>query len=296
MTKTKIEWATDVWNPTVGCTKVSQGCKNCYAERMFNRFHPEKRFTDVELFPLKLDLPLHWKKPRRIFVDSMSDLFHKDVPIQFIEKVFAICRIAEEHNFIILTKRPERMFELLNSFSFWVLVSSWVAVYSENGPKVIATPDNVWLGVSVEDQKTADVRIPLLLQVPAAVRFVSVEPMLGKIDLSTWMNRCSYYCDHGDMYPEGHRPERSFIDWVICGGESGPGARPMQLEWAESLLDQCLAANVPFFFKQWGEYYPAQRVINGKQVTEMIRVGKKLSGRILLGRTWDGYPGVNSEA
>lgn len=242
MTKTKIEWATDVWNPTVGCTKLSTGCKNCYAERIFNRFHPDEKFSEVRCYPERLDQPLHWKKPRRVFVDSMSDLFHEDVPIEFIEKVFAICRIAEEHTFIVLTKRPKRMFELLNSFSFWVLVSSWVAVYAENGPKVIATPDNVWLGVSVEDQKTADERIPLLLQTPASVRLVSVEPMLGPMMIDTYLGDLPED-DDGAPYP-------GKIDWVICGCESGPGSRPMKMSWAADLKHQCVFNGVPFFFKQ----------------------------------------------
>jgi protein gp37 len=270
MTKTKIEWATDVWNPTVGCTKVSSGCKNCYAERIFNRFHrwpvypPYEKFSQVKCYPERLDQPLHWRRSRRVFVDSMSDLFHTDVPIEFIEKIFAICRIAEEHTFIILTKRPERMFELLNSFSFWVLVSSWVAVYAENGPKVSSIPDNIWLGVSVEDQKTADERIPLLLQTPAALRFVSVEPMLGKIDIWQYLG--------SERNPIGERFNNKGLDWVICGCESGSGARPMKMSWAADLKHQCVFGGVPFFFKQ-----------------AMIK-GKLVKMPELDGKIWDELP------
>src|SRR4030042_3576065 len=165
MGKSKIEWTDYVWNPTVGCTKVSSGCKNCYSERMFERFHPGEKFSDVKCLVERLDQPLFWKKPSRIFVDSMSDLFHEKVPSTFIDQVFWIMMMAPIHTFIILTKRPKRMMEWINKD------------YQNPLP-------NVWLLVSVEDQPSADERIPWLLRTPAAVRGVSVEPMLGPIDLS----------------------------------------------------------------------------------------------------------------
>lgn len=242
MAKTKIEWATDVWNPTVGCTKVSEGCRNCYAERMFERFHPGQKFSEVQWFAERLEQPLHWKEPRRIFVDSMSDLFHVKIPHHFISQVFWIMEMAPLHTFMILTKRPKRMYEWIRD------------CYPTSLP-------NVWLGVSVEDQKTADERIPLLLQTPAAVRFVSVEPMLGRIDLwklATCEETFGSLYDHRGTYPfyqELGWPNKSIkihdgIDWVICGCETGPYRRPMELDWARSLRDQCQEAGVPFFLKQ----------------------------------------------
>ncbi len=273
MAKTKIEWADRVWNPVTGCTKVSEGCRYCYADRYWHRFHQDVKFSQVQMRPEKLEEPLHWKKPARIFVDSMGDLFHEDVSIEFIEKIFAICRIAEEHTFIILTKRPKRMYELLNSFSFWVLVSSWVAVYAENGPHVKTIPNNVWLGVSVEDQKTADERIPILLKTPAAVRFVNVEPMLGPINLDGEKSDDLHALGCGDKYCTcGDRG----IDWVICGCESGPKSRPMSMLWPRSLRDQCQDAGVPFFFKQ--------SMFGGKLVKM-----PELDGKI-----WDEIPEIRS--
>jgi len=220
MTKTKIEWATDVWNPTVGCTKVSAGCKNCYAERMFERFHPGQKFSIMHIFYGKWGDPLHWKKPRRVFVDSMSDLFHKAIPTDFIIKVWLTMEKASQHTFMILTKRPKRLYEFISN-------TSW-------GQHPLS---NVWLGVTAEDQATADERIPLLFQTPAAVRFVSVEPMLGPVDL-TWIN----YKDKTFNL--------DLANWVIVGCESGPAARPMQMDWVRNLRDQCVAAGVPFFLKQ----------------------------------------------
>jgi len=229
----KIEWTESTWNPVTGCTKISDGCKNCYAERMAlrlkaagspnyaNGFH-------VTLHEHALEIPLCWKRPRAIFVNSMSDLFHKNVPFDFISKVFDVMRRASQHRFQILTKRSERLLEL-NSRLSW--------------------PENVWMGVTVENAdytfRTEDLR-----QTGAAVKFISFEPLLGPIP---------------DIDLEG-------IDWVIVGGESGPKARPMKPQWAADIRDQCLAANVPFFFKQWGG------------------VNKKKAGRTLDGSTWDQMP------
>lgn len=245
-----IEWTDSTWNPTTGCTKVSQGCKNCYAETWANRRmgewakDPNRKFTDIMLHPEKLEIPLHWKKPRRIFVDSMSDLFHEDVPSKFIIKVFGIMALLSRHTFQVLTKRPERLLEIAVAF-----------------PGLTDWP-NIWLGISCEDQKTADERIPILLETPAAVRWISAEPLLGEM-LLPLISSARF---------------GSPIDWVVVGGESGQKARPMQADWARSLRDQCRRAGVPFFFKQWGEWR------DGK------RLGKSRAGNLLDGRAWNEYP------
>ncbi len=233
MADSSIEWTDKVWNPVVGCTRVSAGCERCYAERLAHRLelmgqpqyagltrklpNGDVRWTGkVVCLPERLDIPVQWRKPARIFVNSMSDLFHEDVPDEFIGQVFWTMRQAHWHTFQILTKRPARMRAMMASFP----------------PEVRAT-DNVWLGVSVEDQRAADERIPLLLQTLAAVRFLSCEPLLGPVNLDMTYGGI----DHG-------------INWVIAGGESGPGYRSMDLAWIRSLRDQCQAANVPFFAKQ----------------------------------------------
>lgn len=276
---TSIEWADKVWNPVTGCTKVSEGCRNCYAERIAKRFWGDREFGQVQCHPERLSEPGKWRKPQRIFVDSMSDLFHPDVPDEFIHEVFLNMIDNLLHTFIVLTKRPERM-----------------AKYLKNASKQAV--QNIWLGVSVENQKAADERIPLLLQTPAAVRFVSVEPMLGEIDLGNFL--CA---DYRHKLTLGN-----YLDWVICGGETGPGARPMQPDWVRSLRDQCQAANVPFFFKGWGEYldidtaiergflssydrkYKPYARISGSAMP-FVRVSKKIAGRLLDGREWNLVPG-----
>lgn len=284
--KTKIEWATDQWNPVTGCTKVSQGCKQCYAERMWPRlasprYQPNiytgRAFTDVKCHPEKLDIPLRWTKPRRVFVNSMSDLFHESVPDSFIIDVFNIMYEAKQHTFQVLTKRPERMRDFL-------IGTSGCGMGGELMP-------NVWFGVSVEDQATADERIPILLQIPAAVRWISAEPLLGQIDLIEAMGMC----EPGARY-------NGWVDlhWVVAGGESGPKARPMHPDWARSLRDQCEAAGVAYFFKQWGEWVPMMGHVQGAPVRGakfvhadgiiMGRARKKAAGRMLDGRTWDEYP------
>lgn len=233
----KIEWTEATWNPTTGCTKVSLGCDNCYAERIVNRFKGKGAFDKVELSEPKLLAPLKWRKPRRIFVNSMSDLFHDDVPNDFIAKVFAVMALAPQHTFQLLTKRHGRMRSLLSSPDFQVHVA--LSAISLHGV-VLSGPwplRNVWLGVSVEDQKWAGIRIPALIDTPAAVRWLSCEPLLGPIDL----NRTDK-----DALVDGG------IDWVVAGGESGPAARVMELDWAQSLVDQCRHAHVPVFVKQLG--------------------------------------------
>ena len=254
---TRIEWADAVWNCVTGCSKVSAGCKHCYAERMAQRFagrngYPADEPFRVTLHPDKLDLPLHWKKPRKIFVNSMSDLFHSEVPDEFIRMVWDVMRSEDsrQHTFQILTERPARMMELLQRWD-WNLRD----IYDQR------PLPNVWLGVSVENQQTADERIPLLLQTPAAVRFVSAEPLLGPInleDVAFDRERAEaarrkaggvgspYPLDEWRLFINRDR----CLDWVIAGGESGPGARPMEIEWARSLRDQCAAAGAAFFMKQ----------------------------------------------
>lgn len=235
----KIEWTEATWNPVTGCSKVSPGCAHCYAEAFAERFrgvpgHPYEQGFDVKLWPQRLELPLRWAKPRRIFVNSMSDLFHPDVPDEFIENVFDTMSRAEHHQFQVLTKRPERACKMIGRLPW---------------------PQNVWMGVSVENQHWT-VRIDALRKVPAAVRFLSCEPLLGSLQL-----------------------DLAGVDWVIVGGESGTHARRMQGEWVSEIRDQCALAGVAFFFKQWGAHDSTGR-----------RVGKKKAGRMLGGSTWDEMP------
>ncbi len=260
-----LKWATKVWNPVTGCTKVSQGCKNCYAERMATRLagrvgYPADEPFRVTLHPERLDMPRHWRKPARVFVNSMSDLFHSDVPDEFIARVFGTMSGCKKHTFMVLTKRPERMLKWLmrcgNGGGLGWITHNGAKPIAYGGDGIVVGENdrwplpNVWLGVSVEDQTTADERIPLLLQTPAAVHFVSCEPLLGPVDLNKAHGfQRPIYGDTGGYPP----PER--LDWVICGGESGPGARPMHPDWARSLRDQCADAGVPYFFKQWEELW-----------------------------------------
>lgn len=232
---TKIEWTNETWNPVVGCSKVSPGCKNCYAERMAYRLGcMGKPYYDmvqegggwngkVELVKGVLDKPLHWRKPRKVFVCSMSDLFHEAVPDEFIWRVFRKMETASWHTFQVLTKRPERMAALLDDYLLNV---------GERQPG-----GHIWLGTSVENQKWAAKRIPLLLQVSAAVRFVSCEPLLGPVEDLCRGFRGAYYC-------------LLLCHWLIIGCESGPKRRPCKLEWVKRLIDQAHAANVPVFVKQ----------------------------------------------
>ena len=275
---TKIEWTDATWNQTTGCTKVSGGCKHCYAERTWQRLsaNPKtvyfgRKFTDVQCHPERLEQPLHWTNPRRIFVNSMSDLFHEDVPYEFIAKVFAVMARCPQHTFQILTKRPERMKVFMMSSSY------------SNLP-------NVHLGVSVEDQETANRRIPTLMKTPAAVRWISAEPLLGPIHLSNLTHpydpKETRLSALTGMFRHKNKVLAMYmaIDWVVVGGESGPKARPMNPDWVRSIRDQCAAAKIPFMFKQWGEYSP------NPETGQMIRVGKKAAGRTLDGVIHDGYP------
>lgn len=267
--RTSIEWtrgddgtAGATWNPVTGCTKVSPGCDRCYAETFAERWrgtpgHYFENGFDVQLRPDKLNLPLTWRKPRRVFVNSMSDLFHDAVPVEFIIEVLAVMASVPRHTFQLLTKRHARMRSLLGSDGFRQAVQRKIPhvgddVYAARHSKVWPLP-NVWVGVSVEDQKWADIRIPALLETPAAVRFLSCEPLLGPVDLSRYLGL--EWSDLGLWLPEmfatlaGKEPD---LHWVIAGGESGHGARPMDPAWVRPLRDQCAAAEVPFFMKQAG--------------------------------------------
>ena len=293
---TKIEWTDATWNPVTGCTHVSEGCRNCYAERVLPR--TGQSFDKVVCHPDRLDAPLHWKRPIRIFVNSLSDLFHEDVPDEFIAKVFLTMISAKRHTFQILTKRPRRMLDLLEKPSAAFPLAMMVG----------DVLPNVWLGVSCEDQHTADERALLLSQTPAAVRFISAEPLLGPISLKGYIgelwfcNKCGFvgestqdgkgFHDRCNYFAGKQRP---LLDWVIVGGESGPMARPMHPDWARSLRDQCQAAGVPFFFKQCGEWreepnMPDEHAHVFSDGTRMGRPGKKAAGRMLDGRTWDEMP------
>ena len=271
----KIEWTDATWNPVTGCTEVSEGCDHCYAKTFAERWrgvvgHPYEQGFDLKLHPDRLDQPLRWRRPRRVFVNSMSDLFHDDVPDEFIERVFVVMARATQHTFQVLTKRPGRMASLLSrpttqNFIINRAASENAGQYRRRGwvgllpNRVPSCPlPNVWLGTSVENQRWANVRIPKLLEAPATVRFLSCEPLLGPVDLMRW------------LWPKD--APYSLLDWVIVGGESGRGARPMHPDWARSLRDQCAAADVPFFFKQWGGRTP------------------KAGGRELDGQLWDEMP------
>lgn len=232
---TKIEWTDETWNPVTGCTPISPGCVNCYTKRMARRLagrhgYPEApRHFDVTFHPNRLDQPLRWKKPRRIFVCSMSDLFHEDVPEDFITKVFARMIALTEHTFQVLTKRPDRMLD-----------------YIVRRVPGIGQWSNVWLGVTICNSDELW-KAGVLSQTPAAVRYVSIEPMLEEIDLSDALNGYPEQCGPDDWDWEQTAPA---LDQVICGAETGPGKRLMELDWARSLRDQCQEAGIPFFFKR----------------------------------------------
>ena len=303
MGRTKIEWATHTWNPVVGCSKISEGCRNCYAERIHNARYkgwmkrwenaPEQYhlpFEGVQFHWHRLYEPHTWRKPRRVFCCSMSDLFHETLPYSWIRSVLDTMEDVnanrihggkEPHTFIVLTKRAERMREVLNR---------WFEEFME----ARVSPDgarHIWFGVSVEDQGAADERIPHLLGIRAPVpivRFVSAEPLLGPVDLTRLPRGREAKYDAlagteivtsetgGQTIPSlaGHK-----IDWVIVGGETGVDARQMRPEWARNLRDQAVEAGVPFFFKQWGEYDE-----------EGQRVGRSKAGRLLDGREWNEFP------
>jgi protein gp37 len=318
---TGIEWTDATWNPVTGCTEVSPGCDRCYAKTFAERWrgtpgHYFENGFDVQLRPDKLDLPLRWRQPRRIFVNSMSDLFHDQVPDEYIAQVWGVMAWSPLHTFQILTKRHSRMRSLLSSRDFKSKVDdAWYDFGRRYAmPEKRAEPPthpydrwplpNVWLGVSTENQQWANIRIPALLDTLAAVRFISAEPLLGPISIFA-----SSKTDHDPG-----------LDWVIVGGESGHGARPMHPGWVRSLRNECTFNGVPFLFKQWGEWTPsaehggARRLVYidgesaevgnsyasgavlrpGSQL--MYRGGKHRAGRQLDGRTWDQYPAAVTHA
>jgi len=230
---TKIEWTESTWNPVTGCTKISSGCQNCYAERMAKRLHAmgQKNYAnqfEVTLHPHTLEKPRHWKKPQMVFVNSMSDLFHEKVPLKFIQKVFDVMNSTPQHTYQVLTKRAERLAELAPKLNW---------------------SENIWMGVTVENDETVP-RVDCLRKVRSVVRFLSLEPLLSSLPSL----------------------ELDGIDWVIVGGESGPGARPILEEWVLEIRDLCELTGVPFFFKQWGG------------------TNKKAAGRLLAGEVYDQMP------
>ena len=235
MKKSKIEWTETTWNPATGCTKTSAGCLNCYAERMAARLKAmgnEKYCNGFELtlHPDVLTEPYSWRKPRTVFVNSMSDLFHENIPPGFIRDVFCVMNDNPMHTFQVLTKRADNLLKLAGELDWG---------------------KNIWMGVSVENQQAAH-RIEKLAATPAVVKFLSMEPLIGPVNTLELKN----------------------MDWVIVGGESGPGARPLHEDWVLNIQQQCTTQNVPFFFKQWGG------------------VNKKKNGRLLLGQTWDEMPAL----
>lgn len=353
--KTKIEWTDATWNVITGCSVKSPGCANCYAMRLAGtrlRSHPTRKGLTIETKagPVwngevrfnegMLAQPLQWKRPRRIFVCAHGDLFHENVPDEWIDRVFAVMALAPQHTFHVLTKRADRMRQYMQravgriADRVMELRRSDLAKSRGLGPTAVAPLPhirpgaawwplpNVWLGVSVEDQKRADERIPDLLATPAAVRWLSMEPLLGPVDLTEWLI-CPNARDGLSMDPSTGAYECcktcdwtgliGGLDWIVLGGESGPGARPMHPDWARAIRDQCAAAGVPFVFKQWGEYGPYNGeggVAGGwmdpdghyyggptqwppavdERRAYMIRWGKKRAGRMLDGRTHDELP------
>lgn len=269
--KTGIEWTDATWNPVTGCSKVSAGCKHCYAEREWPRMtklvpsYAGRDFTDVRTHADRLDQPIRWKKPRMIFVNSMSDLFHEDVSDYFLDQVFAVMALSPQHTFQVLTKRAKRMREYMRegaraSAVFDIMRNSELGYWAgaDKLPPQSWPLPNVWLGVSVEDQAAANERIPLLLNTPAAVRWISAEPLLCDVDISDHLWGRAKPCDDCPKDADcvcGFTPRHKVtlepaLHWVVVGGESGPKARPMHPAWARSLRDQCADAGVPFLMKQ----------------------------------------------
>ena len=346
---TQIEWTDATWNPITGCSVVSAGCKHCYAMKLAGtrmKHEPSRAGLTIDTaagpvwngqvrFNAQwLDQPLRWKRPRRIFVCAHGDLFHENVPDAWIDRVFAVMALAPQHTFQVLTKRPERMLSYLLDSGYRAEMigidaeaMSGLDRHLPDGSQHWPLPlPNVWLGVSVEHQDAADMRIPLLLQTPAAVRWISAEPLLGSINLMSldlgelyWLSALTgiEYIQHDGGMPS--KGPFAVIDWVVCGGESGVSARPMHPDWARTLRDQCAGADVPFLFKQWGEYGPCElhppsdpapyscvtfsgthlqgehAVTGGDEpgdnnVEIIAKFGKKKAGRLLDGVLHDGYP------
>ncbi len=265
---TNIEWCDEVWNPITGCTPISSGCDNCYAKRMANRLkgrfgYPLDNPFAITLHENRLALPFHWKKPRRIFVDSMGDLFHNEVPFSWIDRVFKTIAMNNHHTFLILTKRPQRMKDYFNRYSKQYVHS------------------NIWAGVSVEDDHQARERIPILLDISASKRFISAEPLLSGMYIHPYLD-AKIVREYGEpsadkkTWPVVSSTTRPALDWVICGAENAQKARPINPADVHYLLQQCQGHNVPFFFKGWGNYkgpgdfnIPAGCLIDGREYKEL---------------------------
>ncbi|MFI7449576.1 DUF5131 family protein [Nonomuraea sp. NPDC049714] len=345
---TAIEWTDRTWNPTTGCDRVSTGCDNCYALTLAKRLkgmgsakyqRDGNPRTSGPGFGLSvhadvLSMPFTWTTPQMVFVNSMSDLFHKDVPEEFIARVWTVMANTPQHTYQILTKRHDRMRSIVRRIA-WRSATTEERQRGVRGSVAYVQPDeklndhlgaprvlpNVWLGVSVENQKWADIRIPALLKVPAAVRFISAEPLTGAVDLNgQWLDGECAECqgsgtkgwDEGQCSVCAGTGELPRLHWVIAGGESGPGARPMHPGWPRLIRDQCVNAGVPYLFKQRGAYtweagsgwrepdlyvnddtgeaLPEHEVPNTGSWQGVWRIGKKAAGRELDGRTWDEYP------
>ena len=325
--KTAIEWTDATWNPITGCKVLSAGCKHCYAMKLAGgrlKHHPTREglTIDTKAGPVwngevrlnwsMLGDPGKWKRPRRIFVCAHADLFYEAVSDEWIDLVFAVMAANPQHTFQVLTKRADRMRAYLSAPErLRRIYNQWSSVSSKPAEAQAWPLPNVWLGVSAEDQHTADDRIPDLLATPAAKRWISAEPLLGPLDLlhvravevdGKYGESMSFYDALVGRYvsrSRGYHSSSSAIkalDWVVLGGESGAGARPMNPQWARSVRDQCVIAGVPFLFKQWGEYVSVSEVEgDGEHFTfkdgrTVRKVGKKLAGRTLDGQLHDGYP------
>lgn len=332
---TNIEWTDESWNPVIGCTKVSAGCENCYAMKRAYQMtrnpktipvygHSESdeaiarcvgllkyNWTGiVRCLPERLEIPFHWLKPRMVFVNSMSDLFHEKVPFDFIDRIYAVMAANPRHIFQVLTKRPKRMKDYLNDIrsDYIYRLGQEIAIKKLGGHpgSEIAFPfKNIWHGVSVEDQKSADVRIPLLLDTPSAIRFVSYEPALVPINLRNIKGRVGWSGPDDTWFDAIHSHAPTRLDWVIAGGESGTFARPSHPDWFRRVRDDCAACGVPFFFKQWGEWCPPFHIapgnissrnqyIFGEHGERVYRVGKEKSGALLDGREHREFPEMKS--
>lgn len=287
--KTAIEWTDSTWNPIRGCTRVSEGCRNCYAEGVAARFskpgqayeglaefkdHDPRWTGEIRLVWEHLEDPLRWRAPRKIFVNSMSDLFHEGISSDFLARIFEVMAKAPQHTYQILTKRAMRMLSTLAAVNDPESRAMFEKQYLQSWP-----PENWWFGVSVEDQKTANERLPILAMCPARIRFVSYEPAIGPVNWEQAMPLQS---------------QRVGTDWIIAGGESGPEARPAKAEWIRAARQFCSDYQIPFFFKQWGEFLPAQQDGSGKQdlncSDEPIRIGKHRAGALLDGHEYKEFP------
>ncbi|KQY27212.1 phage Gp37/Gp68 family protein [Rhizobium sp. Root482] len=303
---TKIEWTDATWNPITGCSVVSPGCTNCYAMKWAGtrlKHHPSRAGLtrdskagpvwtgEVRFNPGWLDQPLRWKKPRMIFVCAHGDLFAEGVQDAWLDQIFAVMALAPQHTFQVLTKRPERMRDYLTCHRqelpgpMMAIIENARAMRPDDLYCLTEWPlPNVWLGVSVEDQKRAEERIPILLETPAAIRWISAEPLLGPIYIPEFMPN--------PLWNSLKSWEQPTLDWIVAGGESGGDARPMNPLWPRSLRDQCAAADIPYLFKQWGNFRPCSDA-NGPY---MLRVTKAEAGRLLDGIEHNGFPEVSAHA